>query len=195
MEEYKKFIKNDIATFAKDIDILRSLVRYQNCHRNVNETVAEHSFYVAILVLKLREYYNFNLEIALKTALVHDVPEVRISDIPHNIKLANPKLSDALEEAEAKVTAEMLSDEAVALLLAFNHGDTPEGLACQLADILDVVLYANQEIQSGNKVFNYIAIKAIERCKEVVKNLEPYINPAYTSTQIMNKINQIINIY
>ena len=25
---YKKFIKNDIATFSKDINILRSLVRY-----------------------------------------------------------------------------------------------------------------------------------------------------------------------
>lgn len=94
-------------------------------------------------MLKLREYYSFNLEVALKTALVHDVPEVRISDIPHNIKLANPKLSDALEEAEANVTDEMLSAEAVSLLRAFNHGDTPEGLACQLADILDVVLYAN----------------------------------------------------
>ncbi len=195
MEEYKKFIKNDIATFAKDIDILRSLVRYQNCHRNVNETVAEHSFYVAILVLKLREYYNFNLELALKTALVHDVMESKISDVPHNIKLQNPKLADALEEAETNVTKEMLSDEALALIRQFNHGETPEGLACQLGDILSVVMYANAELTSGNKVFNYIAIKAIERCKEVVKKLEPYINPTYTSSQIMNKINQIINIY
>lgn len=195
MEEYKKFIKNDIATFAKDIDILRSLVRYQNCHRNVNETVAEHSFYVAILVLKLREYYNFNLEVALKTALVHDVMESAISDVPHNIKMQNPKLAEALEEAEANVTKEMLSDEALTLIRQFNHGETPEGLACQLGDILSVVMYANAELTSGNKVFNYIAIKAIERCKEVVKKLEPYINPTYTSSQIMNKINQIINIY
>lgn len=195
MEEYKKFIKNDIATFAKDIDILRSLVRYQNCHRNVNETVAEHSFYVAILVLKLREYYNFNLEVALKTALVHDVMESAISDVPHNIKMQNPKLAEALEEAEANVTKEMISDEALTLIRQFNHGETPEGLACQLGDILSVVMYANAELTSGNKVFNYIAIKAIERCKEVVKKLEPYINPTYTSSQIMNKINQIINIY
>lgn len=195
MEEYKKFIRNDIATFAKDIDILRSLVRYQNCHRNVNETVAEHSFYVAILVLKLREYYNFNLEKALKTALVHDVMESKISDVPHNIKMQNPKLAEALEEAETNVTKEMLSDEALQLIRQFNHGETPEGLACQLGDILSVVMYANAELTSGNKVFNYIAIKAIERCKEVVKKLEPYINPTYTSSQIMNKINQIINIY
>lgn len=195
MEEYKKFIKNDIATFTKDIDVLRSLVRYQNCHRNVNETVAEHSFYVAILVLKLREYYNFNLEKALKTALVHDVMESKISDVPHNIKMQNPKLAEALEEAETNVTKEMLSDEALQLIRQFNHGETPEGLACQLGDILSVVMYANAELTSGNKVFNYIAIKAIERCKEVVKKLEPYINPTYTSSQIMNKINQIINIY
>lgn len=195
MEEYKKFIKNDIATFSKDIDILRSLVRYQNCHRNVNETVAEHSFYVAILVLKLREYYNFNLELALKTALVHDVMESKISDVPHNIKIQNPKLAEALEEAETNVTRDMLSDEALALIRQFNHGETPEGLACQLGDILSVVMYANAELTSGNKIFNYIAIKAIERCKEVVKKLEPYINPAYNSSQIMNKINQIINIY
>lgn len=182
MEEYKKFIKNDIATFSKDIDILRSLVRYQNCHRNVNETVAEHSFYVAILVLKLREYYNFNLELALKTALVHDVMESKISDVPHNIKIQNPKLAEALEEAETNVTRDMLSDEALALIRQFNHGETPEGLACQLGDILSVVMYANAELTSGNKVFNYIAIKAIERCKEVVKKLEPYINPAYNSS-------------
>ena len=186
---YSKFIKNDIATFSKDISILRHLVRYQNCHRNINETVAEHSFYVAILVLKLREYYNFNLEIALKTALVHDCAEAAISDVPHNIKIQNPTL------AEAKITANMLSDEAVILLKDFNTGETPEGLACQLGDILSVVMYANAELTSGNKVFNYIAIKAIERCKEVVKKLEPYINPAYNSSQIMNKINQIINIY
>ena len=195
MKEYKKFIKNDIATFAKDIDILRSLVRYQNCHRNINETVAEHSFYVAILVLKLREYYSFNLETALKTALVHDCAEAAISDVPHNIKMQNPKLAEALEEAETNVTKEMLSDEALQLIRQFNHGETPEGLACQLGDILSVVMYANAELTSGNKVFNYIAIKAIERCKEVVKKLEPYINPTYTSSQIMNKINQIINIY
>ena len=192
---YKKFIKNDIATFSKDINILRSLVRYQNCHRNVDETVAEHSFYVAILVLKLREYYNFNLETALKTALVHDVMEAKISDVPHNIKLANPKLAAALEEAEANVTKDMLSDEALQLIRDFNHGTTPEGLACQLGDILSVVMYSNAELVSGNKVFNYIAIKAIERCKQVVQALEPYINAPYTSVQIMNKINQIINIY
>ena len=127
---YSKFIRNDIATFSKDIDVLRSLIRYQNCNRLVNESVAEHSFYVAVFVLKLREYYDFNLEVALKTALIHDIPEARISDIPHNIKLANPEVAAALEKAEEKVTVDMLSEEANALLKSFNHGDTVEGKIC-----------------------------------------------------------------
>ena len=164
-QEYNKFIKNDIATFAKDIDTLRHLIRYQNCPRLINESVAEHSWFTSVFVLKLREYYDFNLETALKTALVHDVMEASISDIPHNIKVANPDLADAVEKAEDKVTRQMLSDEAANLMDNFNHGKTPEGLAVQLGDILSVVLYARDEINSGNQVFNYIAIKAIARCK------------------------------
>ena len=192
---YSKFIRNDIATFSKDVDVLRSLIRYQNCNRLVNESVAEHSFYVAVFVLKLREYYDFNLEVALKTALIHDIPEARISDIPHNIKLANPEVAAALEKAEEKVTVDMLSEEANALLKSFNHGDTVEGKICQLADVLSVVLYANDEIKCGNRIFNYIAIKAIARCKEIVASLEAHLNNSYTQEQIMNKINQIVNIY
>ena len=192
---YSKFIRNDIATFSKDVDVLRSLIRYQNCNRLVNESVAEHSFYVAVFVLKLREYYDFNLEVALKTALIHDIPEARISDIPHNIKLANPEVAAALEKAEEKVTVDMLSEEANTLLKSFNHGDTVEGKICQLADVLSVVLYANDEIKCGNRIFNYIAIKAIARCKEIVASLEAHLNNSYTQEQIMNKINQIVNIY
>ena len=127
---YSKFIRNDIATFSKDIDVLRSLIRYQNCNRLVNESVAEHSFYVASFVMKLREYYEFNLERALKMALIHDMPESKISDVPHNIKTANPEVAVALEKAEEKVTVDMLSEEANALLKSFNHGDTVEGKIC-----------------------------------------------------------------
>lgn len=192
---YKKFIRNDIATFARDIDILRSLVRYQNCNRLVNESVAEHSFYVAAFVMKLREYFEFNLERALKMALVHDCPESKISDVPHTIKMANPKLAQALEEAEDKTLNEMFYPEGVALVADFNKTASPEGKVCALADVLSVVLYSNDEIKCGNRVFNYIAIKAIARCKALVDALDSCRNPAYTKEQLNSKINQIVNIY
>jgi len=62
----------------------------------------------------------------------------------------------------------------------FNHGTSPEGLAVQLADVLSVVLYASAEIASGNQVFNYIAIKAISRCKDIMNKIDAYRNPQYT---------------
>jgi 5'-deoxynucleotidase YfbR-like HD superfamily hydrolase len=194
-QEYKKFIKNDIATYSKTIDTLRHLVRYQNVQRIHNETVAEHSFIVSAFVLKLREYYTFNLEQALKTALIHDQMEASISDVPHNIKVANPALADTLEKAESNVINTMFSNEAAILIDNFNHGLTPEGLAVQLADVLSVVLHAHSEIDAGNKVFNYIAIKAIARCKEIVDKFDEFRNELYTKEQIINKINQIVNIY
>lgn len=192
---YNKFIRNDIATFSRDIDVLRSLIRYQNCNRLVNESVAEHSFYVAAFVMKLREYYDFKLEKALKMALIHDIPESKISDVPHNIKTSNPQLAVALEEAENKVLNAMFYPEGVTLVADFNGIVSPEGKVCALADVLSVVLYANDEIKCGNRVFNYIAIKAIARCKELVDKLDEYRNKIYTKEQIMNKINQIVNIY
>ncbi len=192
---YSKFIRNDIATFSKDIDVLRSLIRYQNCNRLVNESVAEHSFYVASFVMKLREYYEFNLERALKMALIHDMPESKISDVPHNIKTANPEVAVALEKAENKVLNDMFYPEGVTLVADFNRTVSPEGKVCALADVLSVVLYANDEIKCGNRIFNYIAIKAIARCKDIVASLEAHLNKSYTQEQIMNKINQIVNIY
>ena len=194
-EEYKKFIKNDIATFAKDINILRNLIRYQNVHRNINESVAEHLFYVSCLVLKLREYYTFDLEKALKTALIHDIQERYISDVPHNIKTANPNLAKALKEAEDNITTQIFSDEACEYMKNFNHGTSPEGLAVQLADVLSVVLYASAEIESGNQVFNYISIKAISRYKDIMNKIDAYRNPQYTKEQLINKIDTIVNIY
>ena len=192
MEKSNKFIKYNIAEFSKDIDILRSLIRYQNCPRLINESVAEHSFYVAIFVLKLKEYYNFNLETALKTALIHDIPEAYISDIPHNIKVNNPELLNIVENIEEKIMKDRLSDYAVELLKNFNTGNTPEGLICQLADIISVVLYAKDELAVGNSHFNKIVEKALIRVNEVLTKLTPYINTKYSNDEIINKINKIV---
>lgn len=89
----------------------------------------------------------------------------------------------------------MFSDEAAELMKNFNGGTTPEGLAVQLADVLSVVLHAHSELDAGNKVFNYIAIKTVVRCKDIVEKFDACRKPLYTKDQIMNKINQIVNIY
>lgn len=187
-------INVDIQPYIANIDRLRTLVRYQTSLRNIGESVAEHSFYVAALVLKLHDYYDFNLEKALITALIHDIPEGSMSDVPFPIKEKHPELSKVLEDIEEDIMISKLSNEANELLKHFNAFDTPEGLVCRLADILSVVIYASDEIKTGNRFFNYIAFKAQKRCDDTLKMLEKYIKLPYTKTLIEDKIHQIMNI-
>ena len=195
MKESNAFINADFKNYTSQIDILRLLVRYQNCLKNLKESVAEHSFYVAAIVLKLHQYYEFNLEQAIVTAIIHDIPEAFMSDVPYTIKQKHENLSKVLDEVEEDVTKSFLSEQANELLKHFNNCDTPEGLVCRLADIISVVMYSADEIKTGNKIFNYIAIKTLKRCNDTMIMLEKYVRKPYTKEQISEKINQIINIY
>ena len=78
-------ININLSDYMINIDKLRNLVRYQNAPRVSEETVAEHSFFVAAYVLKLHNYYNFDLKKALSIAILHDYAEVFISDIPKRV--------------------------------------------------------------------------------------------------------------
>ena len=71
-----------------------------NKFKIISESVAEHSYFVAVLTLKLHDDYEFDLEKALKMALVHDIPELHLSDVTHDVKRNFPKLADEVTKAE-----------------------------------------------------------------------------------------------
>ena len=92
-----------VKQFSQEIYALKALTRYNNKFKLINESVAEHSFFVAILILKLYEVYNFDLEKALSMGLIHDVPELHLSDITYDVKRNFPKLRDAILDAEKSI--------------------------------------------------------------------------------------------
>ena len=65
-------ININLNEYMTNVDGLRNLVRYQSAPRVSSETVAEHSYYVAAYVLKLHNYYEFDLKKALTMAILHD---------------------------------------------------------------------------------------------------------------------------
>ena len=147
---YKKFIKNDIATFAKDANVLRTLIRYQNCNRLVNESVAEHSFYVALIALELCDKYNIDEERTFKClvkALLHDMPEIKLNDITHDVKEAlglRPmlkKYEDDFYKLEYPEYADLMT----------NNKDELVDKIVELADVLSVYQYTSNEIELGNQ--------------------------------------------
>lgn len=178
-EIVEKIVANErLGHYAQSIDRLRFIIRYATAPRSGKESVAEHSYYVAAYVLKLAQYYNFDVEKALILALLHDYAEAYISDVPHPIKKQNPALETALEEAESKVLSQHLSSEFAQMITEFNNGTSPEGLICQLADVMSVVSYAKYEMELGNSSYmKQVYEKTRPRYEELVKKLKKYFLP------------------
>lgn len=153
---------------------LSYVTRYSNRARIRDESVAEHSFFVALIVIRLHEDYNFDLEKALIAALSHDVAESDLSDVTHDIKTKYVQLSNALQEAEfeeiAKYPTVIKSG-----FTDFEVRDSPESLIANLADILQVRQYINSEMNMGNSTFadiNYTCRKRISVLMEGLKQYE-----------------------
>jgi 5'-deoxynucleotidase YfbR-like HD superfamily hydrolase len=89
-----------LSDFVDKIYTLKALTRYNNKFKIISESVAEHSFFVAVMTLKLHDDYNFNLEKALKMALIHDIPELHLSDVTHDVKRNFPQLAEEVTKAE-----------------------------------------------------------------------------------------------
>lgn len=137
--------------FYKTIYSLAYLTRYSNVPRVKNESVAEHSFFVASIVIKLHEKYEFDLGVALAMAVTHDWGEVYIDDITVATKREFPFVAEALREAEEDVYREKFSAEVYSLWRELNAHETTEAMVVKYADILQCVQYSSHEMSLGNK--------------------------------------------
>lgn len=182
-------IKQNLTNYLLDIDNLRNIVRFQTAPRNARETVAEHSFYVAAIVLKLHEYFDFNLEKALSVSLLHDYSEVYISDVPHSIKASNETLAKALEQAEYKINNDKLSEEFAKCIEDFNTLKTAEGCIVNLADVLSVLMYSRLEVKLGNKEYmREVYHKTFKRINKILDVAKTYLKDKYSTLDIINLI-------
>jgi len=93
------------------------------------ESVSAHSHFVALLALLFVERYpgHFNRDRLLAMALVHDLAEARLMDIP--MPVADAHLKEAKRQAERAITADMLGGlpgDLAALHDEFERAETPE---------------------------------------------------------------------
>ena len=191
--EEKKNIKCELDEFIRCVDGLRNLVRYQTAPRAAKETVAEHSFFVAAYVLKLHDYYKFDLKKGLRLALLHDFSEVFISDVPHPIKQRFPKITDELEKAERKVNEEYIGEEFANELEEFNQTSSIEGIIVALADILSVASYAKFEMELGNsKYMQNVYRRSRERYMNLLIMAESYLRDGVNTQTIINYIEEFM---
>lgn len=114
-------------------------VRFHTVRCIKPQTVAEHSFRVALLLAKLAPTCRAEL---LKAALYHDLPETFTGDVPAQVKWAAPMLAKDLEFLESHFVEEhelevKLSEDEKSYL--------------KFADMAELVLYCVDEARLGNR--------------------------------------------
>lgn len=141
---------SDIDDFYYKIGNLSHIMRYNDVYCINRESVAEHSFFVASIVMKLHESYHFNLGVALAMAITHDWPEAVIGDITVKVKKAFPGIADAVSEAEREVMSRHFSFSE-AYWDSFEDNLSIEARIAHYADVLQCLYYSDKEIKLGNK--------------------------------------------
>jgi len=126
------------------------------------ESVAEHSFGTAFVALVLAEALaaepgneqggRLDVEQVLIMALLHDLAEVRLTDLPVSaVRLIPPEVKS---QAEAAAIGDLLAPlpvagQLAALWQAFEDGSSPEGRLVRDADKLEMMVQCLRYEQAG----------------------------------------------
>lgn len=125
---------------------LKNIIRYNNISTVSNETLAEHMYFTTMMVVRSRRYLIIDDEDyirLLEYSVLHDYPELVTGDIPHDLKLKEPRFKELLNPIEE----EILKNEFGVELSDFNHLKP----LFKLFDLLQVMQYVHYELQLGNR--------------------------------------------
>lgn len=163
-----------------DITRLGAINRYNNKHRNHEENVAEHSFYVMHMVMEILEHFKihdayFRLD-CMEMALAHDVAEAVTGDISFDTKDLNGKLNELVNEAERKAIKEYFPQYIYVYdnYLEEEKVRSIKFLIVKIADTASVVKYSELEKNLGNNTKEFVEIRysSMERLKLLLSELE-----------------------
>lgn len=134
-----------------DIYKLKDVIRY-NCRKHLkDESVAEHSFYVALMAMMICDEKKITdakiIKDSIVKSLLHDMPEIELNDITYNVKEKmnlRPMLKsyeDAYYKKHFPKYAELMCDDS----------DNIVNTIMKLADTMSVKQFCLNEIEIGNR--------------------------------------------
>lgn len=137
--------RNDhLLDFLLELQVLDRVPRMGFLLRGVSrpESVADHSWHVTFLVWALgRRIPELDSAHALELALIHDLAEARLGDLPRTAGKYLPH--QAKHRAERALLEEMAGPEAepvLALLDEYQRGESPEARLVKACDKLQLML-------------------------------------------------------
>jgi 5'-deoxynucleotidase YfbR-like HD superfamily hydrolase len=153
--------------FFERLKTMSSIKRFGTLPMIESESVASHSYNVAIMALMIADYdpnLKVNREEVMRKALFHDFEETILSDIPHPIKhrFKGGKLGHLLKE----IVPELIENEIFKELpdrlkqlyvrAALGAKEDLEGQIVGAADAMDIIMTSLRELKMGNRYFENI---------------------------------------
>lgn len=139
------------------------------------ESVAEHSFRVAVMALALSDRFGFDKDRCVKMAVVHDLAESIVGDItPWDKKEMKSKHKNE-EKAMHELTDKLDDKDIMELWEEFEEGKTPEAVFVRELDKAEMFLQAwEYEKEYGRKDLNSFMETSMNNIKnpELTKILE-----------------------
>lgn len=164
---------NKIKRFFMSTYTLQHTKRYSMKPVLHPESVATHSYFVALAVLLFQETWKFDVNKAIKIALCHDLAEMEISDVNHYVKKQHPAVAKALKDAEASIVKSY--PEHIQDYCHMYDEDSPEALVVHYADAIQCVQYSLNEMQLGNSGYmEEVLINSTKRLKALEDKLDKY---------------------
>ncbi len=158
---------------------LAHVTRFNNRPQHFEESVAEHSFYVAYLTqvlcwLTSEKKIKVDTKKALQMALVHDQEEGFSGDILNPFKHFNPKVESAIKEVNRETInmmfenlPENMSKDFVNLWYEETERDSIESQVVKVADTLSLISKCFEEMEAGNNYFSEIYKKELKNLKNL----------------------------
>lgn len=139
-------IKN-ILIFLKEVELLKSVTRHSWTSSGRQESVAEHSWRMALFAMVLEDHFqNLDMRKVIEMSLIHDLGEAHEGDRPAQKGELPNKLE--IEEKSVKKIIEplphWLSSKILSLWNEYNECQTPEAQLVKALDKLEVLIQHNE---------------------------------------------------
>jgi 5'-deoxynucleotidase YfbR-like HD superfamily hydrolase len=151
----------DLLEFAKKVRALKELKRSGWVEKGVRdpESVADHSFMLAVLSYVYSKKFGLDVDKAVKMALIHDICEVYSGDIPDKIRDEDQPVPDSRKKELEREGLEKLisllpgdfSGEIYDLWKEFEKRETPEAKLVKDLDKLEMCMQAEEYAKRGSK--------------------------------------------
>jgi putative hydrolase of HD superfamily len=182
---------NNIITFIKEIERLKDITRTAWTKQGKRESVAEHSWRLAVFALVLDKHFpDIDTNRVIQMCLIHDLGEAYEGDVSAKIKVNQEEKLRKEEKALLNLVAplpEITRNNMLELWWEYNKGETKEAKLTKAIDKMETIIQQNQGYNplDFDYRFNLEYGKKYSTHEPVIKELRDIID-----TETQNKVRE-----